>query len=69
MLFVRNPSWHLTFDQDPVMAEKTRRKVYDMAAAEKMPIQGFHYPFPALGYISKDGDGYSLVPVPWTTQL
>ncbi|HSM40846.1 MAG TPA: MBL fold metallo-hydrolase, partial [Afifellaceae bacterium] len=68
-LFVRNPGWHATFDQDGAMAEETRRKVYDMVVAEKMPIQGFHYPFPALGYVSKDGDGYNLVPVPWTTQL
>ena len=29
------------------LAEKTRRKVYDMLVAEKMQVQGFHYPFPA----------------------
>ena len=45
-LFVRNPGWHLMFDQDANMAEATRRKVYDMLAAEKMMVQGFHYPFP-----------------------
>src|SRR3954470_7155054 len=44
-LFVRNPGFHLMFDQDPVMAEATRRKVYDMLVAEKMMVQGFHYPF------------------------
>ncbi len=35
------------------MAEETRRKVYDMLVAEKMLVQGFHYPFPALAYIEK----------------
>ena len=35
------------FDQDPAMAEKTRRRVYDMVVADKMRVQGFHYPFPA----------------------
>ena len=40
------------------MAEATRRKIYDMLAAEKMMVQGFHYPFPALAYIEKTGDGY-----------
>ena len=49
-LFVTNPGWHLMFDQDPAMAEKTRRKVYDMLVADKMRVQGFHYPFPANGY-------------------
>jgi glyoxylase-like metal-dependent hydrolase (beta-lactamase superfamily II) len=65
-LFVTNPGWHLMFDQDPAMAEATRRKVYDMLVADKMRVQGFHYPFPANGYVEKDGTGYRLVPAPWS---
>ncbi len=65
-LFVRNPGWHAFFDQDPVKAEQTRRKVYDMVVVEKMPVQGFHYPFPSLAHLEKDGSGYRLVPVPWS---
>ena len=65
LLFVRNPSWQLVFDVDKPLGEQTRRKLYDMAAAEKMRIQGFHFPFPSLGYVDKDGTGYRLVPVPW----
>jgi glyoxylase-like metal-dependent hydrolase (beta-lactamase superfamily II) len=65
-IFVANPGWHLMFDQDPQMAEATRRKVYDMLVADKTRVQGFHYPFPAIGYAEKDGTGYRLVPVPWS---
>jgi glyoxylase-like metal-dependent hydrolase (beta-lactamase superfamily II) len=65
-LFVTNPGWHLMFDQDPAQAETTRRKVYDMLVADKMRVQGFHYPFPANGYVEKDGNGYRLVPAPWS---
>ena len=65
-VFVANPGWHLMFDQDPAMAEATRRKVYDMLVADKMRVQGFHYPFPAIGYVEKDGTGYRLVPAPWS---
>ena len=65
-LFVANPGWHLMFDQDPALAEKTRRKVYDMLVADRMRVQGFHYPFPANGYVEKDGNGYRLVPAPWS---
>jgi glyoxylase-like metal-dependent hydrolase (beta-lactamase superfamily II) len=68
-LFARNPGWHLMFDQDPVRAETTRRKVYDMIAAEKMRVQGFHYPFPGLAYLEKDGAGYRWVPAPWNPVL
>jgi glyoxylase-like metal-dependent hydrolase (beta-lactamase superfamily II) len=68
-LFVRNPGWHLMFDQDAAMAETTRRKVYDMLAAEKMMVQGFHYPFPALAYVEKTSSGYRETLVPWSPTL
>lgn len=65
-LFVANPGWHLMFDQDFAQAEATRRKVYDMLVADRMRVQGFHYPFPANGFVEKDGNGYRLVPAPWS---
>ncbi len=68
-LFVANPGWHLMFDQDPAQAEATRRKVYDMLVADRMRVQGFHYPFPANGFVEKDGNGYRLVPAPWSPVL
>ncbi|KIZ44718.1 MULTISPECIES: MBL fold metallo-hydrolase [Rhodopseudomonas] len=64
-LFVTHPGWHLMFDQDPAMAETTRRKIYDMLAAERMQVQGFHFPFPAMGHVAKNEGGYQLVPAPW----
>lgn len=66
VLFAANPGWHSMFDQDAAMAETTRRKVYDMLAAEKMRVQGYHYPFPSNGYVRKEGDGYRLVVAPWS---
>ena len=68
-LFVRNPGWHPYYDQDPIMAEATRRKVYDMLSAEKMLVQGFHYPFPSHGYVEKTGTGYREIPVPWNPTI
>jgi glyoxylase-like metal-dependent hydrolase (beta-lactamase superfamily II) len=65
-LFARNPGWHAFFDQDPQMAEETRRKVYDMLVGERMLVQGFHYPFPSLAHVEKAGNGYREVPVPWS---
>lgn len=65
----RHPGWHVFYDQDPAMAEATRRKVYDMLVAEKMRVQGFHYPFPSLAYVDKLGDGYREVMVPWNPSI
>ena len=60
---IRHPAWHLGFDQDPVKAEETRRKTLDMLAAERLPIQAFHFPFPGRAYIEKAGDAYREVPI------
>ena len=65
-LFVRNPGWHAVFDMDAAMAEAGRRKLYDQLAADKMRMQGFHFPFPAVGYIEKDGSGYRYTAAPWS---
>jgi hypothetical protein len=63
--FATNPGWHAFFDQDGDVAEKTRRRIYDMVAVEKLQVQGFHYPFPGLGHVEKDGSGYRVIPAPW----
>jgi glyoxylase-like metal-dependent hydrolase (beta-lactamase superfamily II) len=68
-LFVRNPGWHAFYDQDAAMAEATRRKVYDMLAAEKMMVQGFHYPFPSHAHVEKSGNGYRETMVLWNPAI
>jgi len=35
VVFSKHPEWHGGFDHDPVQASATRRRVYDMLAAEK----------------------------------
>ena len=68
-LFARNPGWHFMLDVDPVAAEATRRKVYDMLAADRMMVQGFHYPFPAVGHVEKTATGYREEIVQWSPVL
>jgi glyoxylase-like metal-dependent hydrolase (beta-lactamase superfamily II) len=68
-LFVRHPDWHAFYDQDGDMAEATRRKVYDMLVADKVRVQGFHYPFPSLAHVEKAGAGYREIPVVWNPTI
>jgi glyoxylase-like metal-dependent hydrolase (beta-lactamase superfamily II) len=67
--FLRNPDWHVAYDTDPEQAAKTRHKFYDMAAAEKALVAGYHFSFPNAGHVEKDGAGYRLVPVAWSAAL
>jgi glyoxylase-like metal-dependent hydrolase (beta-lactamase superfamily II) len=68
-LFLTHPDWQVMFDSEPEKAVVTRRRVYDMAAAEKMFIAGYHFPFPGLGWVEKAGSGYRLIPAAWNPVL
>ena len=68
-LFVRHPDWQAVFDVDGAMAADTRKKLLDRVAADRMLIQGYHFPFPASGHIAKESGGYTFVPVEWRPTL
>jgi glyoxylase-like metal-dependent hydrolase (beta-lactamase superfamily II) len=68
-LFVKNPDWSAIFDMDADMARASRRRMLDMAATERSQVAFYHAPFPATGYIAKDGAGFNLVPVAWTSAI
>lgn len=61
-LFVRNPGWHAAFDQNPQLAEKNRRALFERAIMEGAFLTGYHWGMPGAGTIKKDGNGYVLVP-------
>jgi glyoxylase-like metal-dependent hydrolase (beta-lactamase superfamily II) len=66
---LRNPGWHIVFDMDAAEAEQTRRRLFDRAASDRTPIVGYHWPFPATGYVRKAGEGFDWVPIQWTSQV
>lgn len=69
VLFATHPNWQVQYDMDPDKAAETRRRVYDMLAAERLQVSGFHFPFPSAGFVAKEGDGYRLVPANWSPVL
>ena len=67
--FLRNPDWHVAYDVDPATAQATRHQFYDMAAAEKALVVGFHFTFPSIGHVEKDGPKYRLIPSAWNPTI
>lgn len=57
------PDWEVRFDTDKAMAAESRRRVLGMLAAERIPLIGYHMPFPAAGFVEARGDGFRYVPV------
>ncbi|MEX0305893.1 MAG: MBL fold metallo-hydrolase [Ruegeria sp.] len=58
-----HPEWPFSFDMDAGAATASRRDVLGMLAADKVPMIGYHMPFPAAGYVETRGDGFRFVPV------
>lgn len=65
-LFVRHPDWQPMFDMDGPEAAQARRTMLDRAAADRMRVAAYHFPFPACGHIVKSGAGYEFEPAMWS---
>ncbi|MCU4182520.1 MBL fold metallo-hydrolase [Bosea sp. BH3] len=57
--------WRPGPDRDKDAALSARRRIFDRAAAERIPVLGFHYPFPGLGHLLRTDTGYAWVPAGW----
>src|SRR3984885_144414 len=68
-VFARHPDWQAAFDIDGGAAVATRKKLFDRAAADRMLVTGYHFPFPACGHLVKTASGYEHVPVEWQANL
>jgi glyoxylase-like metal-dependent hydrolase (beta-lactamase superfamily II) len=64
-LFLRRPEWQAVVDMDGGLAVETRKRLLDRAVADRMLVQGYHFPFPASGHVIKSGRGFDLVPAEW----
>ncbi|MCU0512376.1 MAG: MBL fold metallo-hydrolase [Anaerolineae bacterium] len=62
LISLANPGWHFAFDAVPDQASATRAALLARAATEKIPVFGYHFPFPGTGYIDQDGEGYRFIP-------
>lgn len=63
------PDWEVRFDQDKAAAAATRRKILGMLAADRVPLIGYHMPFPGMGYVETRGDGFRYVPVSYQLSI
>lgn len=64
-----NPDWEVRFDADKAAAAASRRRVLGMIAADRMPFVGYHMPFPAVGYVEANGDGFRYVAASYQMML
>jgi glyoxylase-like metal-dependent hydrolase (beta-lactamase superfamily II) len=56
------PAWHALFDMDKEQGAATRKRIYAMAATDRIAIIGYHLPFPSVGFIEQAETGYRWIP-------
>ena len=66
---LQKPEWHVVFDMDKDKAIASRRKLLDMAAADKVAVTGYHMPFPSIGFVEKIGDAHRWLPMSYQLDL
>lgn len=59
---LERPDWEVRFDMDKAGAAASRRAVLNEIADERIPMIGYHMPFPGVGYVETRGDGFRYVP-------
>ncbi len=66
---LQRPDWEVRFDADKAAAAATRKQVFGMIAADRIPFIGYHMPFPGLGYVEAAGEGFRYVPASYQMLL
>ncbi|HXE87167.1 MAG TPA: MBL fold metallo-hydrolase [Hyphomicrobiaceae bacterium] len=66
---IQQPEWGTGFDDVKDAAIATRKRVLDMVATDKIPVAGFHMPFPSLGWVERSGTSYRWVPATYQFNL
>lgn len=59
------PDWVAKIDMDPELSVKTRKSLLDKAAADRMSVLSYHFPFPGVGHVIKDNEAYRFIPALW----
>jgi glyoxylase-like metal-dependent hydrolase (beta-lactamase superfamily II) len=69
VLMLENPRVQFAFDSDGKQASDTRIRVFDMLAAQRIPLIAYHFPWPGIGHVAKRGDGFRYFAAPMQTAL
>lgn len=66
---LKRPEVAFVFDTDPVAAAEIRRRTLERVSADRVLVGGMHLPFPGVGNIVRDAEGYDFVASRWGYDL
>lgn len=63
---IERPDWSFGFDMDPETARTTRRALLERAARDNAVLLGYHWTYPGVGSVRRQGEAFSFTPVEGT---
>jgi hypothetical protein len=64
VLLVEKPRIEFAYDTDSKQSANTRVRVLDMLAANRIPLIAYHFPWPGVGHVARQGDGFRFFGTP-----
>ena len=64
VLLLERPRTQFAFDTDPVQSAESRVRMLTMLATNRVPLLAYHFAWPGVGHVSKEGDGFRYFPTP-----
>jgi glyoxylase-like metal-dependent hydrolase (beta-lactamase superfamily II) len=61
-LHLEHPEWENGFDLSPEVAAATRRSLLERAAAARMHVMAFHFPYPSVGRVEARNGAWEWIP-------
>jgi glyoxylase-like metal-dependent hydrolase (beta-lactamase superfamily II) len=62
IISLAKPDWDIEYDQDSVAGRASRRALLTRLAASREWVFAPHFPFPGVGHIDAEGDGFVWAP-------
>ena len=69
VISLETPRKAFSYDTDGQQGVTSRLKAFDMLAGLKIPLIAYHFPWPGIGYVGRQGDAYRYFPSPMRTVL
>jgi glyoxylase-like metal-dependent hydrolase (beta-lactamase superfamily II) len=64
VLLLEHPRTQFAYDTDPAQSGESRVRMLTMLSANRVPLLAYHFAWPGIGHVAKQGDGFRYFPLP-----
>jgi glyoxylase-like metal-dependent hydrolase (beta-lactamase superfamily II) len=69
VLLLQKPLTEFKYDTDPKQSAQSPVKMLGMLADDRVPLLAYHFAWPGIGHVAREGDGFRYFPRPMKMEL